>query len=433
VDATFTGANGKSYPTDGCIPDTINHVRFVRDLYERVDPAPRRYTVPVLWDKKKGTIVSEESADIVRTLNTGFRQLVSSDVDLVPVALEAELNAVNDGIVAEVGGAYYKTLLASDDAAKKAAFAVVDDALARLNDILATRRFFIGKGITEVDIRLFHTLIRLDSSLTPAYKDTLTKHANVVAPRADAEFPAEKDRYHLYVAYACPFACRALSARNLLGLEDLISLSVVHPVFQKTRPDDPTDSHLGWTFVDPAVDATFTGANGKSYSTDGCIPDTINHVRFVRDLYERVDPAPRPYSVPVLWDKKKGTIVSGESADIVRTLNTGFRQLVSSDVDLVPVALEAELNAANNGIVAEISGAYFKTLLASDDAGKKAAFALVDDGLARLNDILATRRFFIGKGITEVDIRLFHTLIRLDSSLASSHKDTITKHANVVA
>ncbi|KAG3140496.1 hypothetical protein PI126_g15971, partial [Phytophthora idaei] len=66
-----------------------------------------------------------------------------------------------------------------------------------------------------------------------------------IEPNADAQFPAEKGRYHLYVSYSCPFACRALAARNLLGLEDVISLSVAHPIFQKTNPNDASDEHKG--------------------------------------------------------------------------------------------------------------------------------------------------------------------------------------------
>ncbi|CAH0521996.1 unnamed protein product [Peronospora belbahrii] len=100
------GANSKIYPTDGCIPDTVNHVKFVRDLYEKVDPAPRTYSVPVLWGKKKSTIVSEESTGILRTFDSAFRNLVPSSVHLYPKELRAEIDAANDGAAdkAEIPG-----------------------------------------------------------------------------------------------------------------------------------------------------------------------------------------------------------------------------------------------------------------------------------------------------------------------------------------
>jgi putative glutathione S-transferase len=258
-------------------------------------------------------------------------------------------------------------------------------------------------------------------------------YRSYIQPEADAEFPAETGRYHLYVTYSCPFACRALAARNLKGLQDVIGLSVASPIYQKTKPDDPEDSHLGWTFVDPEKEATITAVNGKVYSTAGTIPDTVNHVKFVRDLYELVDKTPRAFTVPVLWDKKKQTIVSNESADILRTLNTGFRDLVPSNVDLVPTALEAELNAVNDGVVAEVGAGIFGRLFARDESGKKAAEDRGRVALEKLNDILATKRYLVGDAITEADVRMFHTLIRLDVFLTKESHESLTKHANIVA
>jgi putative glutathione S-transferase len=256
-------------------------------------------------------------------------------------------------------------------------------------------------------------------------------YRSYIQPEADAEFPAETGRYHLYVTYSCPFACRALAARNLKGLQDVIGLSVASPIYQKTKPDDPEDSHLGWTFVDPEKEATITAVNGKVYSTAGTIPDTVNHVKFVRDLYELVDKTPRAFTVPVLWDKKKQTIVSNESADILRTLNTGFRDLVPSNVDLVPTALEAELNAVNDGIVAEVSSSLFGSIY-GDESGKKAAEDRGRVALEKLNDILATKRYLVGDAITEADVRMFHTLIRIDAFANKGTQENLTKHANVV-
>ncbi|KAL3656773.1 hypothetical protein V7S43_018332 [Phytophthora oleae] len=187
-----------------------------------------------------------------------------------------------------------------------------------------------------------------------------------IEPNADAEFPAERGRYHLYVTYSCPFACRAWAARNLKGLEEVIGISVAHPVYRKTRPGNDSDTHLDWVFVDPEETPIITGFNGKEYSTADCIPDTVNNVKFVRDLYEKVDLTPRKFSVPVLWDKKKQTIVSEESASILRTLDSGFRDLVPSKFQLYPEELRQEIDAVENGLLAEISMSLIKSLFSKD-------------------------------------------------------------------
>jgi putative glutathione S-transferase len=235
-----------------------------------------------------------------------------------------------------------------------------------------------------------------------------------IEPSAHARFPAEKGRYHLYVTYSCPFACRALAARNLLGLQDAIGLSVAHSIFQKTRPSDPSDEHKGWVFVDPETTPTMQGANGRTFFTAGCIPDTVNHAAFVRDLYELVDPAPRTFSVPVLWDKKTRTIVSEQSAGILRTLDSGFRQLAPSNVRLYPVELRAEIDAANDGIVAGVAAGVFKKMFAPTPEAAAEAEAKAYEALAQLDELLAKKRYLVGDGVTEADIRLFHTLIRMD-------------------
>ncbi|KAL4106148.1 hypothetical protein PRIC1_004202 [Phytophthora ramorum] len=252
-----------------------------------------------------------------------------------------------------------------------------------------------------------------------------------IEPSADAQFPAEKGRYHLYVTYSCPFACRALAARNLLGLEDAIDLSVAHPIFQKTKPNDSSDEHKGWVFVDPKTSPTMVGFNGNTYPTDDCVPDTVNHVTFVRDLYEKVDPAPRTFSVPVLWDKKTQTIVSEESAGILRTLDSGFRDLVPSNVHLYPEELRSEIDATNDGIVAAVGTNFFKKVFASKPEDAAEAEAKSYEALQELDDVLATKRYLVGKGVTEADVRMFHTLIRLDTYQPKTDKH-LTEYPNIV-
>ncbi|RLN58936.1 hypothetical protein BBJ29_000159 [Phytophthora kernoviae] len=253
-----------------------------------------------------------------------------------------------------------------------------------------------------------------------------------IEPNADAKFPTEKGRYHLYVTYSCPFACRALAARNLKGLEDVIGLSVAHPIFQKTKPNDDADTHKGWVFVDPATTPTIVGANGKEYTTKDCIADSVNHVTFVRDLYEKVDPAPRTFSVPVLWDKKTNTIVSEESAGILRTLDSGFRDLVPSNVHLYPEELRAEIDAANDGIVTEITMGFYKNMFAKSPENAETELNNAYVGVAKLDELLSKQRYLVGKGVTEADVRMFHTLIRLDAYQMKADKQHLNEFPNVV-
>ncbi|RLN51038.1 hypothetical protein BBJ28_00025872 [Nothophytophthora sp. Chile5] len=257
-------------------------------------------------------------------------------------------------------------------------------------------------------------------------------YCSYIQPNADAEFPAEKGRYHLYVAYMCPFACRALAARNLKGLEDAIGLSVAHSVSQRTRPDDENDTHRGWTFVDPKTTPTVTASNGKEYSTEGCTPDTVNHVKFVRDLYELVDKTPRKFSVPVLWDKKKQTIVSEQSTDIMRTLDSGFRDLVPSNVRLYPEELRDEIDAVNNGILEEISQSFVQLLFAKTPEAMQEELKSSRQAVAKLDALLAKSRYLVGNGVTEADIRMLHTLIRMDLNFHKADKQNLMQYPNVV-
>ncbi|KAL3656747.1 hypothetical protein V7S43_018306 [Phytophthora oleae] len=253
-----------------------------------------------------------------------------------------------------------------------------------------------------------------------------------IEPNVDAQFPSEKGRYHLYVTYACPFACRALAARNLKGLQYIVGLSVALPVPHKTKPNDPADTHMGWVFVDPEATPTITGIDGKSYSTEGCIPDTVNHVATVRELYEKVDPAPRPFSVPVLWDTKKETIVSEQSAGILRTLDSGFRDVVQSEVQLYPEELQTEIDAANDSVVADVTTRLLKKLMARTPEEAQAAMVFAFAAIEKLDEMLANTRYLVGQTVTEADVRMFHSLIRLDVSQQKHDEKHLTDYANVV-
>ncbi len=203
-------------------------------------------------------------------------------------------------------------------------------------------------------------------------------------------FLAEPDRYHLYVALICPWASRTLIARKLKGLEEVISVSVVEPQL--------TDE--GWHFGD------FPGADR----------DTLNHAEYLHQLYTRADDSfTGRATVPVLWDKKTGTIVSNESADIVRMFNSGFGALATQSVDLYPESLRAEIDALNAEIYPRLNNGVYRAGFATTAISYREAFNDVFGMLAELETRLSNSGpYLFGAVLTEADIRLFVTLIRFD-------------------
>ena len=151
-----------------------------------------------------------------------------------------------------------------------------------------------------------------------------------VSSSPDAEFPAERGRYHLYVSKACPWAHRTLISRRLKGLEDAITVDVVDWKF----------SEVGWKF---------------SPDKPGCTPDTINGLTYMKDIYLMADKNYEGrYTVPVLWDKKNKTIVNNESSEIIRMFNSEFNEFCSTPehqkVDLYPEQLRKEIDEVNEWI-----------------------------------------------------------------------------------
>lgn len=159
----------------------------------------------------------------------------------------------------------------------------------------------------------------------PETEQMPTVWRDFISDEQGARFPPEKGRYHLYASYACPGSHRALIVRALKGLEDVVSVTIVHPTWRHTRNDDPGDKHRGWIFGDP---------NGKPFHNTmgrggpfppaypGNDPDPIMNAYSVRELYEHAKDTSEKYTVPLLWDKKLNTIVNNESSDISYMLNS---------------------------------------------------------------------------------------------------------------
>jgi len=228
----------------------------------------------------------------------------------------------------------------------------------------------------------------------------------------DDEFPAEPGRYHLFVAFNCPWCHRVTLARNLLGLQESISLDVAYP--SRTNEDDPVAPNL-WEF-NPGRVSSLTGR-----ALPECTVETASgkHYRLVKELYaaEESDEA----SVPVLYDKENKRIVSNESAEIVRMLNEQAEALGSSisvdtRMDLYPVALRNEIDSLNAKIYTNINNGAYKAGFSTDQAVYAKAFDAYFKTLQELEALLSSdgRPYLTGNTFTEADLRLYPTLFRHD-------------------
>lgn len=209
-------------------------------------------------------------------------------------------------------------------------------------------------------------------------------------PTGTGGFKAEADRYHLYVSYACPWAHRTLIFRTLKGLDDLIGVSVVHP--------DMLDD--GWTF-----DTNFPGATG----------DKLYDLPFARDIYTKARPdiAGR-VTVPILWDKQRETIVSNESAEIIRMFNTAFDGITGNSDDYWPQDLRDDIDPVNARIYDTLNNGVYKAGFASAQDAYDKAVQPVFETLDWLEQRLSQDRYLMGDKVTEADWRLVTTLFRFD-------------------
>jgi glutathionyl-hydroquinone reductase len=208
--------------------------------------------------------------------------------------------------------------------------------------------------------------------------------------RDSKEFPPENDRYHLYISWACPWACRTLIMRSLKGLEKVIGLSVV----------DHFLGEEGWKFSDDPE----------------CIPDTVNHCKTMKELYHKADPNySGRYTVPVLWDKKRHTIVNNESSEIIRMFNSEFNQFSSQpDVSYYPEHLHQEIDTINEFVYEKVNNGVYKAGFSTEQKNYEQSARELFEALDRLNSLLEKKRFLCGDAFTEADIRLFTTLVRFD-------------------
>lgn len=223
-----------------------------------------------------------------------------------------------------------------------------------------------------------------------------------LGPTGRAGFKAEPGRYHLYVGLACPWSHRTLIFRALKGLGDIIPISVTHWFMGAD----------GWTFEDGP----------------GVIADPIHGARRVHEIYKAADPDyTGRVTVPVLWDKLTGSIVSNESADIIRMMNSAFDQVGAAAGDYYPEALRAEIDAINAEVYERVNNGVYRAGFATTQAAYEEAVEPLFATLDRLEALLGKQRYLCGSHITEADWRLFPTLVRFDPVYVGHFKCNIRR------
>ncbi|KAG0083366.1 S-glutathionyl-(chloro)hydroquinone reductase [Podila epicladia] len=257
------------------------------------------------------------------------------------------------------------------------------------------------------------SILKWANDKTGEFKRQVSTFRDAIVDEPGAKFPPEAGRYHLYVSLACPWAHRTLVVRALKGLEDIISVDVVHWHLQANS----------WPFKDGYKDSLY----GAEY---------------IKDIYLKAQPdyAGR-FTVPVLWDKKTQTIVNNESSEIIRMLNECFDKLVPEKAGLsfYPENLRGEIDAVNEWVYDTINNGVYKSGFATTQAAYDNHVHPLFKSLDRVEEILSKSDYLVGNTLTEADIRLWTTIIRFDPvyhghfkcNIKSIEKDypNILKHA----
>ena len=220
-----------------------------------------------------------------------------------------------------------------------------------------------------------------------------------------SSFPAATDRYHLYISHACPWAHRTVIFRALKGLEKIISMSIVHWYM----------GEQGWTFKH----------DKNAYG------DEVNNAKFLHQIYTKASPN---YSgrvtVPVLWDKETSTIVSNESSEIIRMMNSSFDHLGALPGDFYPEEKQKEINSLNDRIYTAVNNGVYKAGFATTQQAYEQAVTSLFETLDWLEEKLQGQKYLTGLELVESDWRLFTTLIRFDAVYVGHFKCNIKRIAD---
>jgi putative glutathione S-transferase len=243
---------------------------------------------------------------------------------------------------------------------------------------------------------------RVDS----AFRDRITADGS-------SGFKAEPGRYHLYVAYTCPWAHRTQIFLTLKKLGGAISVACAVPGLRQQ----------GWTFEDnPAF--------------PDCPPDRVNGFHYLHEAYTASDPHyTGKVTVPTLWDKKTRRIVNNESSEIIRMLNSEFAGVGADPTDFYPKPLRAEIDRINAEVYANVNNGVYRCGFARTQAAYEEAYDALFATLDEIETRLGRQRYLVGRQITEADWRLFPTLVRFDVayfSLFKCNRNRIADYPNLL-
>ena len=224
-------------------------------------------------------------------------------------------------------------------------------------------------------------------------------------PTGEGGFAAESGRYHLYVSYACPWAHRTLIFRYLKKLENHISISVVHPHMLER----------GWEFI----------------PTHPNFRDSVNYCRCLYEIYLLANPFySGTVTVPILWDKKRHTIVNNESSEIIRMFNSAFNDITGDQDDYYPPQYRNDIDIINNRVYEDINNGVYRCGFATQQAPYEKAFDALFEALSTLEKRLKNQPYLVDNQLTEADWRLFTTLIRFDIVYYSHFKCNLRRIAD---
>ncbi|GAB4184726.1 MAG: glutathione S-transferase family protein [Coleofasciculaceae cyanobacterium] len=222
------------------------------------------------------------------------------------------------------------------------------------------------------------------------FNETPTTFRFRVTADGKSGFKAEAGRYHLYVSLACPWAHRTLIMRELKGLNDAISVSIVDPIM----------SDKGWMFSE----------------APGAIPEEVNHAQYLQEIYVKANPNyTGRVTVPVLWDKQTQTIVNNESREIIRMFDVEFAELATQKIVLYPRDLQQKIDETMDAIYLPINAGVYRAGFATSQAAYEEAVTELFESLDRWETVLGFQRYLCGDRLTEADICMFVTLYRFDS------------------
>ena len=239
-----------------------------------------------------------------------------------------------------------------------------------------------------------------ETAQSGAFQRTDSVLRNFITADGSSGFKAEAGRYHLYVAYSCPWAHRTLIFRALKKLESAISVSHAIPGLKAQ----------GWTYED-------------NPNFPECEPDRVNGFHYLHEAYSASEPHyTGKVTVPTLWDKKTKKIVNNESSEIIRMLNSEFRGIAGDDTDYYPAALRAEIDRWNDLIYKTVNNGVYRCGFARSQAAYEQAYDALFETLDKLEDHLGKHRYLVGHQLTEADWRFFPTLVRFDVAYNSIFK-----------